>query len=159
MHTAIYLVFTVLLWQRHGSNKRKDMQYRVYFYTGFEFKDEKEHFPQDIRHKCEILWRKLHTKKPHNLHSSVNIIRVNKSRRMRWAGCVARKAEIRCMFQIGLVYWSHKPFRLLSCTLYMPYFIQFLFRLKYSTLGLPYAVPYIIHCWGGFDFVINTHVR
>jgi hypothetical protein len=35
-------------------------------------------------------WRKLHNDVLHNLHSSPNIVRVIKSRRMRWAGHVAR---------------------------------------------------------------------
>jgi hypothetical protein len=35
-------------------------------------------------------WRKLHNHEFHNLHSSPNIIRVIKSRRMRWARHVAR---------------------------------------------------------------------
>jgi hypothetical protein len=35
-------------------------------------------------------WRKLHNEELHNLYSSPNIIRVIKSRRMRWAGHVAQ---------------------------------------------------------------------
>jgi hypothetical protein len=35
-------------------------------------------------------WRKLHNEGLHNLYSSPNIIRMIKSRRMRWAGHVAR---------------------------------------------------------------------
>jgi hypothetical protein len=35
-------------------------------------------------------WRKLHNEELHNLYSSRNIIRMIKSRRMRWAGHVAR---------------------------------------------------------------------
>jgi hypothetical protein len=35
-------------------------------------------------------WRKLHNEELHNLSSSPNIIRMIKSRRMRWAGNVAR---------------------------------------------------------------------
>jgi hypothetical protein len=35
-------------------------------------------------------WRKLHNEEFHNLYSSPNIIRMIKSRRMRWAGHVAR---------------------------------------------------------------------
>jgi hypothetical protein len=35
-------------------------------------------------------WRKLHIEELHNLYSSRNIIRIKKSRRMRWAGYVAR---------------------------------------------------------------------
>jgi hypothetical protein len=34
-------------------------------------------------------WRKLHNENPHNLYSSPSIIRMIKSRRMRWAGHVA----------------------------------------------------------------------
>jgi hypothetical protein len=40
-------------------------------------------------------WRKLHNEKLHNLYSSANIMRVIKSRRMRWAGHVARIGEKR----------------------------------------------------------------
>jgi hypothetical protein len=35
-------------------------------------------------------WRKLHNEELHKLHSSANIIRMIKSRRMRWARNVAR---------------------------------------------------------------------
>jgi hypothetical protein len=35
-------------------------------------------------------WRKLHSGELHNLYSPSNIIRQIKSRRMRWAGHVAR---------------------------------------------------------------------
>jgi hypothetical protein len=35
-------------------------------------------------------WRKLHNDELHSLHSSTNIFKVIKSRRMRWAGHVAR---------------------------------------------------------------------
>jgi hypothetical protein len=35
-------------------------------------------------------WRKLHNEELHDLCSSLSIIRVIKSRRMRWAGHVAR---------------------------------------------------------------------
>jgi hypothetical protein len=35
-------------------------------------------------------WRKLHNDELHNLYSSPNIIRMIKSRRMRWTGHVAR---------------------------------------------------------------------
>jgi hypothetical protein len=34
-------------------------------------------------------WRKLHNEELHNLYSSQSIIRMIKSRRMRWAGHVA----------------------------------------------------------------------
>jgi hypothetical protein len=35
-------------------------------------------------------WSKLHNEELHNLYSSPSIIRIMKSRRMRWAGHVAR---------------------------------------------------------------------
>jgi hypothetical protein len=38
-------------------------------------------------------WGRLRNEKLHNLYSSQNIIRVIKSRRMRWAGNVARMGE------------------------------------------------------------------
>jgi hypothetical protein len=38
-------------------------------------------------------WRKLHNDELHSLYSSPNIVRVIKSRRMRWAGHVARMGE------------------------------------------------------------------
>jgi hypothetical protein len=40
-------------------------------------------------------WRKLRSEKLHILYSSPNIIRQIKSRRMRWAGHVARMGEER----------------------------------------------------------------
>jgi hypothetical protein len=40
-------------------------------------------------------WRKLHNEELHNLYSSPDIIRQVKSRRMRWAGHVARMGEER----------------------------------------------------------------
>jgi hypothetical protein len=38
-------------------------------------------------------WRKLHNEELHNLYSSPSIIRIIESRRMRWAGHVARMGE------------------------------------------------------------------
>jgi hypothetical protein len=38
-------------------------------------------------------WRKLHNEELHHLYSSPNIIRIIKSRRMRWAGHVAQMGE------------------------------------------------------------------
>jgi hypothetical protein len=46
------------------------------------------------------LWRKLHNDELHSLYSTPNIIRVIKSRRMRWEGHVARMGEGRG------VYWA-----------------------------------------------------
>jgi hypothetical protein len=40
-------------------------------------------------------WRKMHNKELHDLYSLPSIIRIIKSRRMRWAGHVARIGEKR----------------------------------------------------------------
>jgi hypothetical protein len=45
-------------------------------------------------------WRKLHNKKLHNLYSSPSIIRIIKSRRMSWAGHVARVGEKRNVYRL-----------------------------------------------------------
>jgi hypothetical protein len=45
-------------------------------------------------------WRKLHNAELHNLYSSPNIITMTKSRRMRWAGHVARMGETRNAYRI-----------------------------------------------------------
>jgi hypothetical protein len=45
-------------------------------------------------------WRKLHNKELHDLYSSPSIIRIIKSRRMRWAGHVARMGEKRNAYRL-----------------------------------------------------------
>jgi hypothetical protein len=45
-------------------------------------------------------WKKLHNEELHNSYSSPNIIRMIKSRRMRWAGNVARKGEKRNAYKV-----------------------------------------------------------
>jgi hypothetical protein len=45
-------------------------------------------------------WRKLHSEELHNLYSSPDIIRQVKSRRMRWAGHVARMGEERKVYKV-----------------------------------------------------------
>jgi hypothetical protein len=47
-------------------------------------------------------WRKLHNDELHNLYSSVNIVRVIKSRRMRGAGHVALMGEGRGVYRVLL---------------------------------------------------------
>jgi hypothetical protein len=48
-------------------------------------------------------WRKLHNEELHDLYSSSNISRIIKSRRMRWAGHLARMGEKRnvCRLLVG----------------------------------------------------------
>jgi hypothetical protein len=45
--------------------------------------------------KAEVMrvWRKLHNKELHNLHFLLNVIRMSKSRRMRWAGHVVGRGR------------------------------------------------------------------
>jgi hypothetical protein len=45
-------------------------------------------------------WRKLHNEELHNLYSSPSIIRIIKSRRMWWAGNVARMGEKRNVYKL-----------------------------------------------------------
>jgi hypothetical protein len=45
-------------------------------------------------------WRKLHNDELHDLYSSPNIVRVIKSRRMRWAAHVARMGEGRGTYRV-----------------------------------------------------------
>jgi hypothetical protein len=45
-------------------------------------------------------WRKLHNDEIHSLYSSPNIVRVIKSRKMRWAGHVARMGEERVFYRV-----------------------------------------------------------
>ena len=45
-------------------------------------------------------WRRLHNEEIHSLYRSPNIVRVIKSRRLRWAGHVARMGEGRGAFKV-----------------------------------------------------------
>jgi hypothetical protein len=45
-------------------------------------------------------WRKLHNEELHYLYFSITIVRVIKSRTMRWAGHVARMGEGRGMYRV-----------------------------------------------------------
>jgi hypothetical protein len=49
-------------------------------------------------------WRKLHNEELRDLYSSPGIIRIIKSRRMRWAGHVARNGEKRNAYRLLLGY-------------------------------------------------------
>jgi hypothetical protein len=52
------------------------------------------------RDKVTGEWRKLYNEQINDLYSSPNIVRVIKSRRMRWAGNVARVREGRRMYRV-----------------------------------------------------------
>jgi hypothetical protein len=51
-------------------------------------------------------WRKLHNEELHNFYSSQNIIRMIKSRRMKWAGHVTRMERVG--MYIGYLWGSQK---------------------------------------------------
>ena len=46
------------------------------------------------------MWRRLHNEELHSVYRSPNIARVIKSRRLRWAGHVARMQEGRSTFKL-----------------------------------------------------------
>jgi hypothetical protein len=45
-------------------------------------------------------WRRLHNEELHDMYASPNIIRVIKSRKIRWAGYVAGMGEMRKAYRI-----------------------------------------------------------
>ena len=45
-------------------------------------------------------WRRLHNEELNDLYSSPNIVRVIKSRRMRWVGHVAHMGEERGVYRV-----------------------------------------------------------
>ena len=52
------------------------------------------------RDKVTEEWRRLHNEELNDLYSSPNIVRVIKSRRIRWAGHVARMGEERGAYRV-----------------------------------------------------------
>jgi len=50
-------------------------------------------------------WRKLHNEELNDLYPSPNVVRVIKSRRMRWAGHVAHMGEERGAYR---VFWGNR---------------------------------------------------
>jgi hypothetical protein len=52
------------------------------------------------RNEVKGEWRKLHNEELHDLYSSPSIIRIIKSRRMRWVGLVARMGEKRNAYRL-----------------------------------------------------------
>jgi hypothetical protein len=52
------------------------------------------------RNEVTADWRKLRNEELHTFYSSPDIIRTNKSRRIRWVGHVARMGEMRNAYKI-----------------------------------------------------------
>jgi hypothetical protein len=46
-------------------------------------------------------WVRLHNEEVHNLYASLDVIRVIKSRKMRWMGNVAHMEEENCIHNFG----------------------------------------------------------
>ena len=57
-------------------------------------------YNQSYRDEVKREWRKLHNEELNDLYSSPNIVRVIKSRRIRWAGHVARMGENRGVYRV-----------------------------------------------------------
>jgi len=53
-------------------------------------------------------WRRLHNEELNDLHSSPNIVWMIKSRRMRWAGHVARMGEERGVYGVLVGNWRER---------------------------------------------------
>jgi hypothetical protein len=60
------------------------------------------HFTGPKRNEIKGVWRKLHTEELNDMYSSLTIVRVMKSRRMRWAGHVARMGESRGLLSVSV---------------------------------------------------------
>ena len=52
------------------------------------------------RDEVTVEWRRLHNEELNDLYSSPNIVRVIKSRRMRWTGHIARMVEERGVYRV-----------------------------------------------------------
>jgi hypothetical protein len=55
---------------------------------------------RSLRDEVTGKWRKLHNEELNNLYSSPNMVRVIKSRRIRWAGHVARMGEGKGVYRV-----------------------------------------------------------
>ena len=60
---------------------------------------------------ANLEWRRLHNEELHSLYLSPNIVRMIKSRRLRWVGHVARMEEGRSDFKILTGKPTGKTFR------------------------------------------------
>jgi hypothetical protein len=86
-------------------------------------------------------WIKLHNDELHSLYSSPNIVRVIKSRRMRWAGHMARIGEGRGVYRVLVGKPEGKrplgrPRRRWEDNIKMDFFFNWLLQ-SLSDLGLP----------------------
>jgi hypothetical protein len=98
--SRIIILSVVLYWRETWSLAlREERKLRVFENRVFR----RIFWPQ--RDEITGEWRKPHNEELSDLYSSLNIVRMNKSRRMRWAGHVARMGERRGVYRI----WVGKP--------------------------------------------------
>ena len=57
-------------------------------------------------------WRRLHNEELHSFYSSPNIVRVIKSRRLRWAGHVARMEDVGVISKFNRHTYKKETFRM-----------------------------------------------
>jgi hypothetical protein len=57
-------------------------------------------FEGRVREYLDLRGRRLHNEELHNLHASIYIVRVIKSKRIRWTGHIARMGEMRNAYKI-----------------------------------------------------------
>jgi hypothetical protein len=81
-------------------------------------------------------WRKLHNEKLHNLYSSTNIIRMNKSRRMRWAGHAAQKGENRNTYTSIIIVTKRNVENTRACQTFLISTVEFNERYQNTTVSL-----------------------
>jgi hypothetical protein len=91
MYSAILIIFISETW---SLTLREEHRLRV-----FENRVLRRIFGPK-RNEVTGEWRKLHNKELHDLYSSPSIIRINKSRRMRWVGHVERMGEKRNAYRL-----------------------------------------------------------
>ena len=70
--------------------------FKIAYYENLEIKTREENDERDENGE----WRRLHNEELHSLYRSPNIVRVIKSRILRWTGHVARMEEGRSAFKI-----------------------------------------------------------
>jgi len=63
------------------------------------------------RDEVTVEWKRLHSEELNDLYSSPNIVRAIKSRRMRWAGHVARMGEERGVYRVLVGKPEGRPLR------------------------------------------------
>ena len=97
-------------------------------------------------------WRRLHNEELNDLYCSPNIVRVIKSRRVRWAGHVARVGEERLVYRVLVGKPEGKICAVVSLEPgYMDWVREFVFLFNLFSLPSP---P---NCYCSSDCFLNPH--